>query len=204
MALGVWRRLGHPILLPWCWLTVLERYYRELLAFLSRSVNDRGAAVDLVQESYTRVLTAQQSGQSIRDPRALLYRTARNLVIDMHRRSEVRMAADAVSLDDEEAGLDELAGPCSLEPETILASREGLEAVTSAIESLPLRCRETFILHKLDGLSYAEVAERMGVSTRTVEMQLRIAMNACWDRLDEINESDVYKAPRSRRQRSPP
>lgn len=183
---------------------MLERYYRELLAFLSRSVKDRNAAADLVQESYARVLTAQQSGQRIRDPRALLYRTARNLVIDQYRRNEVRAVADDVSLDDEEAGLDGLAGPRSLEPEAILASREGLAAVVQAIENLPLRCRETFILHKFDGLSYAEVAERMGVSTRTVEMQLRIAMDACWDRLQELDAMDAYKAPRSRRPRQAP
>lgn len=178
---------------------MLERYYLELLNFLSRSVNDRSAAKDLAQESYVRVLTAQQSGQSIRDPRALLYRTARNLVIDRHRRGEVRGLTGDVSLDDEEAGLGAVAGPASLEPETILASREGLAAVVKTIEALPLRCRETFILHKFDGLSYAEVAERMGVSTRTVEMQLRIAMDACWNRLQVLDEMDGYKEPRSRR-----
>lgn len=178
---------------------MLERYYLELLNFLSRSVKDRNAATDLVQESYVRVLTAQQSGHSIRDPRALLYRTARNLVIDRHRRDAVRGLADDVSLDDEEAGLEAVAGPTSLEPEAILASREGLAAVIKTIEALPLRCRETFILHKFDGLSYAEVAERMGVSTRTVEMQLRIAMDACWERLQVLDEMDGYKEPRSRR-----
>eukprot|EP01032_Pedospumella_encystans_P004658 gene4658-5533_t len=52
------------------------------------------------------------------------------------------------------------------------------------IDGLPPRCREAFVLYKFDGLSYAEVAERMGISVRTVEMQLRIAMAACWDCLE--------------------
>ena len=57
---------------------MLERYYRELLNFLSRAVRDRDAAADLAQESYARVLAAQQAGQAVQDPRALLYRTARD------------------------------------------------------------------------------------------------------------------------------
>ena len=52
------------------------------------------------------------------------------------------------------------------------------------IEALPPRCREAFVLNRFEGLSHQEVAERMGISVRTVEMQLRIAMAACWDCLE--------------------
>jgi len=169
---------------------VFERYYRELLNFLARSVRDRDTAADLVQESYARVLAAQQAGQSVQDPRALLYRTARNLVIDRHRRAEVRGETAESVQDGEWEGV---AGPRSLEPDTILASREGLAAVVATIDQLPPRCREAFILYKFDGLSYAEIAARMGISTRTVEMQLRIAMEACWRCQDELEGA----APRS-------
>ncbi|MFT3803656.1 MAG: sigma factor [Burkholderiaceae bacterium] len=41
---------------------MLERYYRELLGFLSRVVKDRDTAADLTQESYARVLAARQGG----------------------------------------------------------------------------------------------------------------------------------------------
>ena len=56
---------------------MLERYYRELLNFLTRQVGDRDTAADLTQESFVRVLGAQSSGQAVLDMRALLYRTAR-------------------------------------------------------------------------------------------------------------------------------
>ncbi|MBS7778336.1 sigma-70 family RNA polymerase sigma factor [Acidovorax sp. CCYZU-2555] len=173
---------------------MFERYYRELLNFLARSVRDRDTAADLVQESYARVLAAQQSGQTVQDPRALLYRTARNLVIDQHRRAETRAEiSETVLGDDKEGAFDGLPGPRSLEPDTILASREGLAAVVAAIDQLPPRCREAFILYRFDGLSYAEIAAQMGISTRTVEMQLRIAMEACWRCQDELEGA----APRS-------
>lgn len=166
---------------------MVTRYYRELLSFLSRCVGDRDIAADLAQESYARLLAAQQAGQSVNDPRALLYRTARNLVIDQHRRDGVRGQTREGELADAQAGLDGFAGPRSLEPDVILSSREGLAAVVATIDQLPPRCREAFILFKFDGLSYAEIAELMGISTRTVEMQLQIAMQACWRSLDELN-----------------
>jgi RNA polymerase sigma-70 factor (ECF subfamily) len=163
-------------------LPVFERYYRELLNFLSRSVRDRETAADLAQESYVRVLAAQQAGRPIRDPRALLYRTARNLVIDQHRRSYARH--------EELSAPDDAPGPRSLEPETIVASRENLAAVLAAIDNLAPRCREAFILYKFDGMSCAQIAAHMGISSRTVEMQLQIAMKACWACLDGLDTPD--------------
>lgn len=180
---------------------MVTRYYRELLNFLSRTVSDRDTAADLAQESYARVLAVQQAGQSVHDPRALLYRTARNLVIDQYRRADVRDETSEARLANAE-GLDGFAGPRSLEPDAILSSREGVSAIVATIDRLPPRCREAFILYKFDGLSYAEIAEQMGISTRTVEMQLQIAMQACWRCLDELNGTLGVASTRGRRQRS--
>lgn len=58
-------------------LAVLERYYRELLNFCNRTIRNSDAAADAVQETYARVLSAQQGEAELREPRALLYRTAR-------------------------------------------------------------------------------------------------------------------------------
>ena len=166
---------------------MVARYYRELLNFLARAVHDRDTAADLAQESYARLLAAQQAGQTIHDPRALLYRTARNLVIDQHRRAGVRGGAASPAYDPTTPDLEDAVGPTSLQPDVILSSREGLAAITATIDALPPRCREVFILFKFDGLSYAEIAEQMGISPRTVESQLQIAMAACWRTFDTLN-----------------
>ena len=65
---------------------MVARYYQELLNFCWRSLRNREAAADLVQESYARVL----GEAAVREPRALLYRTARNLLVDNHRRAALR------------------------------------------------------------------------------------------------------------------
>jgi RNA polymerase sigma-70 factor (ECF subfamily) len=158
---------------------VLERYYQELLNFCSRTVRSRDAAVDVVQEAYARVLAVQHTGQSVPEPRALLYRTARNLQIDLHRRSQVRGETLHADADASVAEVDNLAAPQACEPDVAASSTQGVNALLATIDALPLRCREAFILHKFDGLSHAEVAEHMGISRKMVEQHVKLAMEAC-------------------------
>lgn len=161
---------------------VLDRYHRELLNFLSRQVNNRDTAADLAQESYVRVLSAQASGQAVLDMRALLYRTARNLVIDQHRRTVHRQHENLHALDE----LDQPLAPTHLQPEEILAYEQQARALVHAIESLPPRCREAFVLNRFDGLSHQQVAEHMGISKNMVAQHVArgiLTCQACLDRL---------------------
>ncbi|VCU70068.1 putative RNA polymerase sigma factor FecI [Pigmentiphaga humi] len=155
---------------------MVAHYYRELLNYLARALNDRDAAADLTQESYARVIGMQRSGTSIGDMRAVLFRTARNLVIDRHRRSRTRAPAHAGDAPD---AVDEAMAPRALEPEAAASSAQAVEAMVAAIAALPLRCREAFILHKFDGLSQAEVAQAMGISVKMVERHIKSGMLAC-------------------------
>lgn len=154
---------------------MLERYYRELLNFLHRQVNDRDTAADLAQESYARVLAVQHSGRDILDGRALLYRTARNLLVDQHRRAVVRRHDDLDAMSEAE----QPAAPQYLQPEDALVSQQMLRAYVGAIECLPPRCREAFVLHVFDELTHAEVARRMGISVSMVEKHVVRGMLAC-------------------------
>lgn len=154
---------------------VLERYHRELLNFLTRQVSDRDTAADLAQESFVRVLSAQSSGRAVLDMRALLYRTARNLVIDQHRRNEVRRHdhLDAIPEDQHPPA------PQHLQPEEALASQQVIRAYVVTIEALPARCREAFVLHAFDELSHAQIAQHMGISVSMVEKHVVRGMVAC-------------------------
>jgi RNA polymerase sigma-70 factor (ECF subfamily) len=154
---------------------VLERYHRELLNFLTRQVNDRDTAADLAQESFVRVLSAQSSGRAVMDMRALLYRTARNLLIDQHRRNEVRRHDDLDAIPENRHP----PAPPHLQPEEALASSQVVRAYVSAIEALPARCREAFVLHVFDELSHAQIARHMDISVSMVEKHVVRGMVAC-------------------------
>lgn len=163
---------------------MLERYHRELLNFLAGLVRDRDTAADLAQESYARVLAVQHSGRAIRDPRALLYSTARNLVIDSHRRAAHR---DHVDLD----GLveaDHPQAPAATQPEEAAASAQAVRSLVGTIESLPPRCRQALLLHTVEGLGIAQIAERMSVSRSAAEKQVARGLLACRQCEREMNE----------------
>jgi RNA polymerase sigma factor (sigma-70 family) len=183
-------------------LLVLERYYRELLGFLSRKVSDRATASDLAQESYVRVYSAQQAGAVVRDPRALLYKTARNLVVDQARRSDVRTRFAEPQDDVASNEPDNTLGPTAFEPDAVLGSQQMVNAILRTIDSLPPRCRQAFMLHKFDGLTHAEVAARMGISIKMVEQHVRNAVEACRRCREETNGDRPPVPPLQRRKRS--
>lgn len=152
--------------------------------FCARTVKDRDAAADVVQESYARVLAIQRSSVPVAEPRALLYQTARNVMVDQFRRSLLRDHDDLASIT--EAQLD--AAPAHLQPEVQLASAQAVEAYVATIENLPPRCREAFVLHVFDELSHAQIAERMGASVSMIEKHIargRLACRTCQQHLHE-------------------
>lgn len=168
---------------------MVASYYRELQALLVRTLKDRYAAEDVVQESYARVLAQQKNGPPIDKLRAVLHRTAYNLVIDGSRRAKLRDHADIDALDDYE----QPAASTSLQPEERLSQSQRAQAMLRTIEELPPRCREAFVLHKIDGLRQQDIATQMGISVNMVERHVMRGMDACracLDRLDGIRAKD--------------
>ncbi|HMN81086.1 MAG TPA: sigma-70 family RNA polymerase sigma factor [Burkholderiaceae bacterium] len=161
---------------------MVVRYYRELLSFLSRSVQDRELAADLTQESYLRLLSFQEKGTAVAEPRGFLYRTARNLVTDRYRSQAARGASQAIDRDADELPDESLAAlqaPAATEPQAAASSTQFVNAMVAVIDGLPARCREAFILHKFDGLTQVQVAAEMGISVKMVERHIKIALQAC-------------------------
>lgn len=154
---------------------MVARYYKELLNFCSRQIRDRDAAADLVQESYARLLAVEQAGQSIAQPRALLHQIARRLMVDRHRRAAVR---DHDSIDALEE-VEQPHAPAHQQPDQALSDMQSVRAYVAAIEALPPRCKEAFMLHTFDDFTYAQIAARMGISVSMVEKHVVRGMLAC-------------------------
>ncbi|CAL1520019.1 RNA polymerase sigma-70 factor [Chitinophaga sp. MM2321] len=71
-------------------------------------------------------------------------------------------------------------------PEDFLITKENLHAIRDAIQALPPRCQEVFILVKEEGLSYAEVANLLDISVATVNVQITIALKKIWTTLEPV------------------
>ncbi|MCD5970214.1 sigma-70 family RNA polymerase sigma factor [Pseudomonas sp. CDFA 611] len=149
----------------------MENYYRELVSFLNARLGNRQAAEDIVHDTYLRILE-RSSNTPIEQPRAFLYRTALNLVIDGHRRNVLRHTESLDVLENEECYF-------SPSPQVSIDTRQRLDMVQRALAELPELCRESFLLRKLEGLSHPEIAERLGISNSLVEKHIVNAMKHC-------------------------
>jgi RNA polymerase sigma-70 factor (ECF subfamily) len=156
---------------------MLENYYRELVCFLNAKLGNRQVAEDVVHDAYVRVLE-RSSDTPIEQPRAFLYRTALNLVIDRHRRNALRQVEPLEVLDTEERF-------ASASPHASHAHHQRLALVERALAELPAACRESFLLRKLDGLSHPQIADHLGISRSLVEKHIVNAMKHCRVRIRE-------------------
>ncbi|HMR33033.1 MAG TPA: sigma-70 family RNA polymerase sigma factor [Geminicoccaceae bacterium] len=149
----------------------------ELERFFRRRIGSSETAAELTQEAFLRLLRAAPVAM-IRDPRAYLFRTANNLLIDHHRSA---MGRQSIPIEDTARGVESAGEPS---PEAVVLSREELAVLGRAIAELPPRGREVFMLHKVDGLSYAEIAERLGIAKNTVIVHMVRSLAHCKRRLD--------------------
>ena len=155
----------------------MENYYRELVCFLNAKLGNRQVAEDVVHDAYVRVLE-RASDTPIEQPRAFLYRTALNLVIDGHRRNALRQSEPLEVLDNEERF-----AACS--PHASHHQGQRLEMLERALAELPAACRDRFLLRKLEGLSHLQIAERLNMSRSLVEKHIVNAMKHCRVRMRE-------------------
>ncbi|MDO8932339.1 MAG: sigma-70 family RNA polymerase sigma factor [Rhodocyclaceae bacterium] len=147
----------------------------DLLSYVTRRVGSQDAE-DIVQDTW---LNLHQHGnpESWREPRAIAFATAGNLTVDAWRRQQVRKDLfDAADADFEPI----CPQPCH---ETVIDARRQVERLANALDDLPAACRNAFLLNRLEGLTHAQIADRLGVSTKTVQRHIERALSHCLARL---------------------
>ncbi|MBR1415757.1 MAG: sigma-70 family RNA polymerase sigma factor [Prevotella sp.] len=147
---------------------IFRNYYRQLCLYALHYLQDVELVEDVVQDCFLRLL---EQPQEPRDVRAWLYAAVRNRSIDhLRRRCPVvgGLTAESTFLPSDTTGFitDEEAQERSVSE----------AALWVAVDALPARQREVFLLAKRDGLTYRAIAERMGISEKTVEHQLSSAL----------------------------
>lgn len=148
----------------------------ELLLYMRKRLREHETADDLTQETLSRMMKYRDS-PGIEDYRLMLFRIANNLILEYRRAAWRHHAADHVSLDEIE--------PLSSDapsPERIVGARMMVDLlIKETLAGLPRRCRLAFTLSRFQGLTYPQVAERMGISVKVVEKHVSRALLACRD-----------------------
>ncbi len=138
-------------------------------------------AEDLVQELYLRL--ARSAEPEVREPAAYLYKMALNLARDHQRERHRSRARDRQWVD---ATQTELGGePVVGETPADIAysAKQKLARLMAALEDLSPQCRTIFTLHKVEGLSHAEISTRLGIGRSTVEKHMTTALKHLVKRL---------------------
>ena len=145
---------------------------QALLTFLTRRVGCWDTAADLAQETALR-LHLRSRHERIEYPVALGVLIATQLSIDHGRKHAVRARY-------EDPVADPLAVPIQRPgPEEVCAHRQRLERLADSLVELPDSCRTALELSLEEGLSYAQIAKRMGISKRMVAKHLARALTHC-------------------------
>ncbi|HEY2534727.1 MAG TPA: sigma-70 family RNA polymerase sigma factor [Xanthobacteraceae bacterium] len=145
-----------------------SQYCRPLNRYFRKYRLNPADAEDLAQEVFVR-LASLKSCVMLRRPEAFIFTLARNLVRDRARRLHIRAGARSVGLDHLDLCC---AGPT---PEERLELEQELARAERILAALKPGARTAFVMHRVDGESYAAIASRMNVSVSMVEKHIMSA-----------------------------
>lgn len=171
----------------------LTPFEAQLRTMFRRACGSPSELDDLVQEVYYRVLK-QDSLEHIREPRAFIVQTAKNILVDRSRRAAsvpLHSVADVDVLDLPEA---------QPSAERVVEGRAQLRWLLSMVAKLPERCQQVFSARKIYGLSQAETARSLALSENVVEKETMRGMHLIAQMVagDGMDEQGARRAEKSR------
>ncbi len=143
---------------------IFNYYYSSLCAFSMQYLKDRNAAEDLVQDFFVS-LWLEASGLQIRSSiKSYLFTGVKNRCLDLKKHQKITEKYRTYILFSSDSDSNSV--------DQYFAESELRNAVQKSLEKFPPRCREIFELSRLGGLSNQEISDKLGISKRTVELQI--------------------------------
>jgi RNA polymerase sigma factor (sigma-70 family) len=148
----------------------LSEYFRHLKALLRRRGCSREDAEDLIQDAFVRMQTYCERGGEVREPEAFLVRIVTRLASNARRDRHSNLYLDQ--------DVDTLTSIVDTQPlpDEVLAADECLDRMRKALDAASRRTRDVFFMHRLDGLSYAQIARQMDLSVSAIEKHMASAL----------------------------
>jgi len=140
------------------------RFWTDLLRRVTQRMRGHPDAEDLLHSAYLR-LEAYRLEQQVENPAAFVVQAAKNIAIDNYRHDRL------TTVPSDRAALLEVMDKSPLQDEVIEA-RARLKHVSEGLAKMSPRTREVFLMHRLDGLKYREIATALGISQSAVEKHI--------------------------------
>lgn len=154
--------------------TIFRTWYGPLVGTAERMLRDRAVAEELVQDVMLELWRRRETLAPDGSAQAYLFRATRNRVLNHLRHVKIEQRS-APEMRDEMVP--------TPHADATVAREELTVAVQRAVQSLPDRCREVFELSRVHGLKYAEIAQQLGISIKTVEAQMGKALRTLREQL---------------------
>ena len=146
---------------------LFRAHYRWLCTYLRRQLHDAENAEDIAAETFAQLLQAP-SVTAIREPRAMLTTIAQRLLYQRWRRADL-----------ERRHVQQFEVEVATSPEELAHLSQTLKRLDHSLQRLPGKVRSTFLLARIDGLTYPQIAERLNISVRSVNIYMAKAMEHC-------------------------
>jgi RNA polymerase sigma factor (sigma-70 family) len=156
-------------------------YAPGLRRFFERRILEHSDVEDLVQEVFLR-LTRHGGIGGVGNVEGYLFQVAANVLRDRLRKRASRRAKQHEPIGDEH----QLIAAADSSPEHVLQSQEALSRLSQVLSQLPERTRTVFVLCRMEGIPYAEVARGLGISLSSVNKHLAKALEELLKQMKEV------------------
>ena len=158
--------------------SLFRDHYKGLCRFALGYVKQEEAAKEIVQNAFVSLWEKRETIDLSRQVKTYLTTTVRNRSLN-YLRDHKKFSADLLSLENlsQDAGYDQ--------PDKLVET-EIREKIASAVEELPEKCREIFVLNRFENLKYQQIADKLQISVKTVETQMSKALQHMRIRLAEF------------------
>lgn len=166
---------------------LFTQHNRLLVRFLRARLGSEQDAKEVAQEAYVKVLQLDRTG-AVGFLRAYLFKVAANLAIDRLRQRVRLNGHENIDL------FEDLAD--TAEPERCTIAAEQLSILAKAIDELPPKCRQAFLLYRVQDRTQPEIAAEIGMSERMVRNYLVYAMYYCKLRVEGVSAEQARRTCR--------
>lgn len=159
---------------------------RRLLAFIRRRVASDSQAEDILQDVFYQLLTSYSVTEPLEQMTGWLFTVARNKIIDWYRRRRPGDRALDEALDGGPVTLAEVLPAPTEGPDTGYDREVIAEELAGALEELPEKQRQVFVMHEIEGKSFNEIRDVTGDPLNTLLSRKRYAVQFLRRRLEEL------------------
>lgn len=172
----------------------VARERNRLFNFIKTKVSDTGDAEDILQDVFFQLWQGYHTIESLEKLTSWMFRVARNKIIDRYRKQKPEAFSNMQIVGDEGEApllLSEIISDSGSSPDDVYTRELIWDSIETVLGELPVKQRDVFVWHELEGLSFKKMSENTGDSLNTLLSRKRYAVNYLRKRLQDIyNELD--------------